>query len=177
MDGRYTQSRVTIYGDFMEAVNWTYDVMRDKYGQAVVDNGFPGDAVAQAMPLDGMDFMVIYGPGYDLWSDGMDPELQAAMCRAYNRWGQEMREMSGGRVIASGPVVMNDVHRAVEEIQYAYDHLGTRCFFALAQHVQPPDAGRPLLRPHVRAAPRPGLRLRHPRLHGPQRVVGRCRPV
>ncbi|MXW58123.1 MAG: amidohydrolase [Acidimicrobiia bacterium] len=130
VDGRYTQSRVTIYGDFMEAVNWTYDNMREKYGQAVVDNGFPGDAVAEAMPLDGMDFMVIYGPGYDLWSDGMDPELQAAMCRAYNRWGQEMRETSGGRVIAAGPVVMNDVHRAVEEIQYAYDHLGTRCFFA-----------------------------------------------
>ena len=28
VDGRYTQSLVTIYGDFMEAVNWTFDNMR-----------------------------------------------------------------------------------------------------------------------------------------------------
>jgi predicted TIM-barrel fold metal-dependent hydrolase len=32
--------------------------------------------------------------------------------------------------MVSGPVPLNDVTRAVEEIQYAYDHLGTRCFWA-----------------------------------------------
>ena len=31
--------------------------------------------------------MVIYGPEYDMWLEGIDPELQAAMARAYNRWG------------------------------------------------------------------------------------------
>ncbi len=73
--------------------------------------------------------MVIYGPEYDMWLEGIDPELQAAMARAYNRWGQEMREVSGGKVITSGPIPLNDVGRAVEEIQYAYDHLGVRCFW------------------------------------------------
>jgi len=51
--------------------------------------------------------------------EGIDPELQAAMARAYNRWGQEMREMSGGTVMTSGPIPPSDVGRAVEEIQYA----------------------------------------------------------
>ena len=32
--------------------------------------------------------------------------------------------------ITSAPVPLNDVTRAVEEIQYAYDHLGVRCFWA-----------------------------------------------
>ena len=33
-------------------------------------------------------------------------------------------------MITSGPVPLNDVARAVEEIQYAYDDLGIRCFWA-----------------------------------------------
>jgi predicted TIM-barrel fold metal-dependent hydrolase len=41
-----------------------------------------------------------------------------------------MRETSGGRVQVSGPVPLNDVSRAVEEIAYAHEHLGTRCFWA-----------------------------------------------
>ncbi len=83
-----------------------------------------------AIAAEGVDVMVIYGPEYDMWLEGIDPELQAAMARAYNRWGEEMRETSKGVVITSGPVPLNDVARAVEEIQYAYDHLGIRCFWA-----------------------------------------------
>ena len=41
-----------------------------------------------------IDVMVVYGPEYDMWLEGIDPELQAGMARAYNRWGQEMRETS-----------------------------------------------------------------------------------
>ena len=78
--------------------------------------------------------MVIYGPEYDMWLEGIDPELQAGMARAYNRWGQEMRETSGGKVITSGPIPLNDVSRAVEEIQYAHDELGIRCFWARPNH-------------------------------------------
>jgi predicted TIM-barrel fold metal-dependent hydrolase len=96
----------------------------------MVLKGFTGDRVAHALEAEGVDAMVIYGPEYDLWLEGIDPELQAGMARAYNRWGQEMRETSGGKVITSGPVPLNDVSRAVEEIQYAYDELGIRCFWA-----------------------------------------------
>ena len=41
-----------------------------------------------------------------------------------------MRETVGRRGHHVGPVPLNDVTRAVEEIQYAYDHLGIRCFWA-----------------------------------------------
>ncbi|TMA36440.1 MAG: amidohydrolase [Deltaproteobacteria bacterium] len=129
VDGRYTQSLATLYGNQQEAVRWTTEAMIAKYGD-VVRRGFDGAGVAESMRREGVDLMVLYGPGYDMWIDGIDPELQAAMARAYNRWAEEMRETSGGRVLAAGPVPLSDVTRAVAEVQYAYEHLGIRCFWA-----------------------------------------------
>ncbi|MDH5291550.1 MAG: hypothetical protein OEY41_16265, partial [Acidimicrobiia bacterium] len=117
VDGRYTQHDVSLYGQFQKAIDWTYDDMVRQYG-ALATDGFTGDRVAQALAVDGVDFCVIYGPEYDMWPAGIDPELQAAMTRAYNRWGADMREASGGRVVTSGPIPLNDVSRAIEEIRY-----------------------------------------------------------
>src|SRR5258705_13406186 len=98
VDGRYTQSLATLYGNQQEAVRWTTEAMIAKYGE-VVSRGFDGAGVAESMRREGVDVMVLYGPGYDMWLDGIDPELQAAMARPYNRWAEEMRETSGGRVL------------------------------------------------------------------------------
>jgi len=92
--------------------------------------GFSGDSVAEALEIDGIDLSVIYGPEYDLWVEGLDPELQAAMVRAYNHWAVDMREASHRRVHAASPIALNDVSRALVEIQYAYDECGTRAFWA-----------------------------------------------
>ncbi|MFT5201786.1 MAG: putative TIM-barrel fold metal-dependent hydrolase [Candidatus Aldehydirespiratoraceae bacterium] len=128
VDGRWSQHKTSLYGQFQKAIGWTTEDMLEQYGDIVLE-GFTGDRVANALAIDGIDFCVIYGPEYDMWLSGIDPELQAAMTRAYNRWGADMRESSDGRVITSGPVPLNDVGRAVEEIQYAYDELGIRCFW------------------------------------------------
>ena len=129
VDGRYTQSHKTLYGRQQEAVRWTTEAMVEKYGD-VITKGFDGASVVDSMRVEGVDLMVLYGPGYDMWIDGIDPALQAAMARAYNRWAVEMRETSGGRILAAGPVPLNDITRAVEEVRFAYDNLGTRCFWA-----------------------------------------------
>ena len=130
VDGRWTQHDTILYGQFQKFIDWTKDDMIAKYGEDLVVNGFTGDRVARALATDGIDVSVIYGPEYDLWFDGIDPDIQAAMVRAYNRWGAEMRETSGNRVHTAGPVPLRDVTRAVAEIQYAYDELGIRCFWA-----------------------------------------------
>ena len=129
MDGRFTQHDTILYGQFMAAIGWTYEDMRAKYGE-IIDEGFTGDRVRDSLATDGIDLAVVYGPEYDMWFEGIDPELQAAMARAYNRWGAEMRESSGNHVHTSGPVPLNDVGRAVEEIQHAYHELGIRCFWS-----------------------------------------------
>ena len=65
VDGRYTQSHKTLYGRQQEAVRWTTEAMRAKYG-AVVDKGFDGASVAESMKVEGVDLAVLYGPGYDM---------------------------------------------------------------------------------------------------------------
>jgi predicted TIM-barrel fold metal-dependent hydrolase len=130
VDGRWTQHDTILYGQFQKYIDWTKDDMIAKYGEDLVVGGFTGDRVARALAVDGIDLCVIYGPEYDLWPDGIDPDMQAAMVRAYNRWGADMREASGRRVHTSGPVPLQDVTRAVAEIQYAHDELGIRCFWA-----------------------------------------------
>jgi predicted TIM-barrel fold metal-dependent hydrolase len=130
VDGRWVQHPTVLYGQFQKAIGWTTEDMIAQYGEEMVVKGFTGERVARALEAEGVDIMVIYGPEYDMWLEGIDPDLQAAMARAYNRWGAEMRETSGGRVQVSGPVPLNDVSRAVEEIRYAHEHLGTRCFWA-----------------------------------------------
>ena len=128
VDGRYTQHPTTLYGQFQKNIDWTHEDMVETYGEIAV-KGFTGDRVARALAVEGIDLAIIYGPEYAMWYDGIDPEMQAALCRAYNRWGQEMRETSGGRVLTSGPIPLGDVGRAVEEIQYAYEELGIRAFW------------------------------------------------
>jgi len=129
VDGRYTQSSKTLQGRQQEAVRWTTEAMVAKFGE-VVTKGFDGASVAASLEVEGVDLCVLYGPGYDMWLEGIDPDLQAGMARAYNRWAEEMREESGGRVLAAGPVPLNDIEHAVEEVRYAHEHLGTRCFWA-----------------------------------------------
>lgn len=129
VDGRWTQHETTLYGRFQELIGWTKEDMVAKYGELISD-GFTGDRVAEALAVDGIDLAVIYGPEWDLWFEGIDPELQAAMVRAYNRWGAEMTETSKGVVRVASPVPLLDVSRAVEEIRYAHDELGVRAFWA-----------------------------------------------
>jgi hypothetical protein len=166
VDGRWTQHQTVLYGQFQKFIDWTADDMIAKYGDCVT-TGFRGDKVAEAVAIDGVDVCVIYGPEFDMWMEGIDPEMQAAMARAYNRWGADMRASSEGHVVTSGPIPLNDVSRAVDEIQYANDNLGIRCFWA--RRVQPAHVGRPLLRPDLGNSAGSRLRVRHARVHGPRR--------
>lgn len=133
IDGHYSQHQTVLYGRFQEAVKWTTEEMVAKYGD-VVTRGFDGAGVVDSLRVEGVDLLVLYGPGYDMWVEGIDPELQAAMARAYNRWAEEMRETSGGRVLAAGPVPLNDITRAVEEVRHGVEHQGVRSFWARPNH-------------------------------------------
>ena len=75
--------------------------------------------------------MVIYGPEYDMWLDGIDPELQAAMARAYNRWGAGDARDVGRRRDHVGPGAAQR-RRAARSRRSSTrtTHLGIRCFWA-----------------------------------------------
>jgi predicted TIM-barrel fold metal-dependent hydrolase len=140
VDGRYTQHPTTLYGQFQKAIDWTHEDIVEKYGD-LITKGFTGERVAAALAREGIDIAVVYGPEYDLWFDGIDPDIQAALVRAYNRWGQEMRETSGGRVLTAAPVPLGDVNRAIEEIEYAYHVLGIRSFWTRPNYLNQRNLG------------------------------------
>ncbi len=140
VDGRYAQHDRMLYTDILGAISWTPADIVERYGE-LVTLGFTGDRTARALEVEGVDVSVVYGPAAEMWFDGIDPEIQAGLARAYNRWGQEMRESSNGRVATSGPIPIGDVSRAVDEIQYAYDHLGIRCFWARPDHLNHRNLG------------------------------------
>ena len=121
------------------------------------------------MKVEGVDLMVLYGPGYDMWLDGIDPDLQAGMARAYNRWAEEMRETSGGHGARGGPRAAGDVTRAVEEVRYAYEHLGTRCFWARPNPFNHRTLGDRYYDPLWEILQDLDVAVRDPRVHGPRR--------
>src|SRR5437588_3885075 len=91
IDGRPTQDPNNFRPELRQAVRWTRNDMVAKFGDLMTE-GFTGDRVAAALELEGVDVMVIYGPEHEPWYEGIDPEMQAALCRPYSRLGQEMRE-------------------------------------------------------------------------------------
>ncbi len=174
VDGRWTQHPTSLYGQFQKAINWTTDDMIDKYGEEMVMHGFTGDRVAKALEIEGVDIMVIYGPEYDLWVDGIDPELQAAMVRAYNRWGAgDARELRRpGARVGSRAAATTSRGRSTRS-STRYDHLGARCFWARNNHFNHRNLGDRYYDPIWELLQDLDCRVRHPRVHGAERPVRR----
>ena len=112
-----------------------------------------------------------------MWLEGIDPELQAAMARAYNRWGEEMRETSNGRRDHVGPGAAQRRRARGRGDPVRVRRARHPLLLGAARPVQPPQPRRPLLRPDLRAAPGSRLRVRDPRVHGAQRAHGGLRPL
>jgi predicted TIM-barrel fold metal-dependent hydrolase len=72
---------------------------------------------------------VIYGPGYDLWIDGIDPKLAGAMARAYCRWLVDYQRDSDGRILGAAPLPIQDVGEAISVLRWARNELGMSAFW------------------------------------------------
>src|SRR6266545_5461185 len=70
----------------------------------------------------GVDVQVLYRPSFFASPVSAVPELEVALCRAYNRWIGEATAASQGRLrwIAIPPLL--DMEAALEEIRWARDH-------------------------------------------------------
>ena len=79
----------------------------------------------KAMDTDGIDVAVPF-PTLGLYTvDARDPELNAAICRAYNNWlHHEYLAADRSRLIGIGMVTLRDVKAAVAELQRCVTDLG-----------------------------------------------------
>ena len=97
------------------------------YGEAVARR-YDSVSQLQAMDREAIDLAVVY-PTQGLYVtaiEGMDPQLAAAICRAYNQWVAEFCAKSAGRITAAAMVSLHDVPSAVAEARYAVETLHLR---------------------------------------------------
>ena len=81
--------------------------------------GFDPHARIVDMDLDGIDAAFLY-PSLGLFAGAVeDPELAAAMCRAYNRWLADYCKPYPDRLFGVAMLPMQSVELAIEEMRYA----------------------------------------------------------
>jgi predicted TIM-barrel fold metal-dependent hydrolase len=73
------------------------------------------------MDKEGVDVGVLFPTVglYIMWRDNLDPELSAAICRAYNTWMSDYCSASNKRLYGVALLPLQDPARAVEELKHA----------------------------------------------------------
>jgi uncharacterized protein len=80
---------------------------------------------------EGVDIGVLFstlGLGFP-WYDDMDPEVQDAVCRAYNTWLHEFCSIAPDRMFGMALLPLQDITRAERELRRAVEQLGMRGIF------------------------------------------------
>lgn len=92
--------------------------------------GFSANARLQDMDDQGVDVQVIYPTvgGQILGKPFLDPELLAAVCRAYNAWSLEYCSTDPNRLWMAAMLPMQAPDLAVEEAKRV-SNLGAKCFY------------------------------------------------
>lgn len=88
--------------------------------------GFDPASNLRDMDREGIDLSVLFPTLglYIMWRDNLDPELSAAICRAYNTWLAEYCSTNGSRLYGVALIPLQDPARAITELRYAKEKLG-----------------------------------------------------
>ena len=116
------------------------DTMKYVEGRA---GGFDPHARIKDLDLDGIDAAFLY-PSIGLFSGAVtDPQLAAAMCRAYNRWLADYCQPYPARLFGVAMLPMQSIDLAIEEMRFARKELGMRGGFLRPNPYNGRMAGHP----------------------------------
>jgi predicted TIM-barrel fold metal-dependent hydrolase len=91
--------------------------------------GFDPHERIKDLDLDGIDAAFLY-PSIGLFSGAVsDPQLAAAMCRAYNRWLADYCKPYPDRLFGIAMLPMQSIELAIEEMRFARMKLGMKGAF------------------------------------------------
>src|SRR2546428_7556205 len=93
--------------------------------------GYAAVAQVEAMDQEGIDVAVLF-PSRGLFAlavDGMDPELAAAIARAYNEWLAHFCAENPTRLLGAAMLAPHDVDAAVAEARRTLTELRVRAMF------------------------------------------------
>src|SRR5438309_1123294 len=99
-------------------------------GRVMEDDGYANKfdpaSNLRDMEREGIDVSVLFPTIglYIMWRDDIDPELSAAICRAYNTWLADYCDHDRKRLYGVMLLPLQDPARAVEELKYAREKLG-----------------------------------------------------
>ena len=98
------------------------------------------------MDLDGIDAAFLY-PSVGLFAGAVqDPDLSAALCRAYNRWLADYCKPYPDRLFGIAMLPMQSVPHAIEEMRFARKELGFKGAFLRPNPYNEQDDRPPRLR-------------------------------
>jgi hypothetical protein len=112
---------MTDYGYIFSSSKRWRECFADAYA-----NKFDPASNIRDMEREGIDVSVLFPTIglYIMWRDDIDPELSAAICRAYNTWLAEYCDYDRKRLYGVMLLPLQDPARAVEELKYAREKLG-----------------------------------------------------
>ena len=98
---------------------------RETFAEALAA-GFDPASNVRDMDREGIDVSVLFPTLglYIMWRDNLDPELSAAICRAYNTWLAEYCNYNASRLHGVALIPLQDPARAVTELRHAKEKLG-----------------------------------------------------
>ncbi len=118
------------------------DVWREEYNDeysAAEKRGWDPDSQREAMDKEGLDLAVLFPTrglfvlGLDtpqmVGQDGLEPELAAAIARAYNDWLSDFVKAHPKRFFGAGMVAPHDVNLAVAETKRCAEELGFKAIY------------------------------------------------
>ena len=103
----------------------TDPIWRKKFKHGMTHN-FEPQAYLEDMDAEGVDIAVCFtGIGlYATWGDDLDPDLSAAMCRAYNNWLYDFMSHNPERLKGVCLLPLQDIELAAEELRRCATELG-----------------------------------------------------
>ncbi len=98
---------------------------RETFAEALAAKFDPASNLRD-MDREGIDVSVLFPTLglYIMWRDDIDPELSAAICRAYNTWLAEYCSYDKKRLHGVALIPLQDPARAVAELSHAREKLG-----------------------------------------------------
>ncbi len=112
------------------------DTLKEKYSDVAARN-FDGGSQVMAMDKERLDVALLYPTRglFVLAIDGLDPDLAAAIARAYNDWLHDFRQASPDRMYGVAMVAPHNIPAAVEEIRRTVKEYGFKGIFLRPNHV------------------------------------------
>ena len=136
--------------------DYRLSTLKEKYAD-VAARDFDGVSQVMAMDKEGLDLAFLFPTRglFVLGIDGLDPELAAAISRAYNDWLYDFSQAAPDRMICVAMVPPHNVEAAVAETKRTVTEKGFRGIFMRPNQTNGLVLERPLLRSPVGRVPEP----------------------